>query len=142
MATIINVIDSKQGPIRGCGACVRLENGEPIWLSLAQTSVLVKKSRWGLLGAQLYKEEDVYTNARRGIALCYLFPERRFPDGIKDPNLPSFLNAILHCRSAAEVCKTLNEAIRLAEQKAGCALDQIPASDFPAWAFPPSATDE
>src|ERR1700730_14582181 len=70
----------------------------------------------------------------RGIALAYLFPEKRFPDGVMDHNLRSFLNAILHCHSASEVCKTLNEAIETAEKKAGCPLKELSMYDFPSWA--------
>jgi len=134
---ILYFADSKQ---RGCGATVRLETGEPCWLSIAQSGVLVKKSRFGILGATLYNEKTVYTNSLRGIALAYLFPEKRFPDGVMDHNLRSFLNAILHCHSASEVCKTLNEAIETAEKKAGCPLKELSMYDFPSWAWPPSST--
>lgn len=41
-----------------------------------------------------------------------------------------------HCRSAVEVCTTLNEAIPMAEAKAGCGLDDLHAFDFPAWSLP------
>jgi hypothetical protein len=112
---ILYFADSKMG---GCGATVRLATGEPCWLSIAQCGVLVKKSRFGKLGAVLYDEKNVYTNSLCGIALAYLFPEKRFPDGVVDPNSRSFFNAILHCHSASEVCKTLNEAIETAEKKA------------------------
>jgi len=63
-----------------------------------------------------------------------------FPDGVVDPNLRSFFNAILHCHSASDVCKTLNEAIEIAEQKAGCPLKELSMYDFPSWAHPPSST--
>jgi len=102
-------------------------------LSLAQSGVWVKKSRFGYFGAVLYREKSAYINAQRTGALAYLFPDKRFPDGISSFNLCAFFNAILHCHSATEVCLTLNEAIQLAERKAGCALDEIPQSDFPVW---------
>jgi hypothetical protein len=132
---ILYFANSKRG---GCGATVRLKSGEPCWLSIAQSGVLVKKSRHGILGAILYHEKVVYKNSLCGIALSYLFPEKRFPDGVTDPNLRSFLNAILHCRSASEVTTTLNEAIENAEKKAGCPLKQLSMHDFPSWAWPPS----
>lgn len=87
--------------------------------------------------AELYNEKNVYINARRTGALAYLFPDKRFPDGVSSPNLRAFFNAILHCRSANEVCTVLNRAIELAEDKAGC-----PASDFPAWSLPVSPPPE
>jgi hypothetical protein len=131
--TILFFADS---PARGCGATVRLASGEPCMMSIAQSGILVKKSRYGLFGVVLYSEKNAYVNAQRIGALAYLFPERRFPDGISHPALRAFLNAILHCGSAAEVCITLNEAVKQAEQKAGCTLDNIPAWEIPNWALP------
>ena len=132
---ILHFADNKRG---GCGATVRLETGEPCWLSIAQSGALVKKSRFGVLGATLYSEKNAYEISLCGIALASLFPEKRFPDGISNPNLRSFLNAILHCRSAAEVCQTLNEAVKAAEKKAGCGLKELSRNDFPSWAMSPS----
>jgi hypothetical protein len=117
----------------GCGATVMLASGEPCLLSIAQSGVRVKKSRYGFFGATLYDEKIVYNNARRTAALAYLFPEKLFPNGITNLNLRVFFNAILHCQSAAEVSVTLNEAVQLAEKKAGCTLDQLSRSDFPSW---------
>jgi hypothetical protein len=121
---------------RGCGATVILESGQPCLLSIAQSGILVRKSRHGIFGATLYNEKNVYINARRTGALAYLFPDRQFPDGISNPSLRAFFNAILHCHSANGVCTTLNEAIQSAERKAGRSLDQFSATDFPSWAFP------
>jgi hypothetical protein len=120
----------------GCGATVMLASGEPCLLSIAQSGILVRKSRHGIFGATLYDEKIVYINARRTGALAYLFPERLFPNGITNLNLRAFFNAILHCRSAVEVSVTLNEAVQLAEKKGGCALYQLSAFDFPSWSRP------
>jgi hypothetical protein len=120
---------------RGCGATVILESGEPCLLSIAQSGILVKESRHGIFGATLYNEKIVYINARRTGALAYLFPDKQFPDSISNLSLRAFFNAILHCHSANDVCTTLNEAIQLAERKAGRTLDHFSASAFPSWAF-------
>jgi hypothetical protein len=63
----------------GCGANVRFENGEPCMLSIAQSGVRVKKSRFGLIGAVLYDEKNAYINAQRTGALAYLFPKSYSP---------------------------------------------------------------
>jgi hypothetical protein len=123
-------------PARGCGATVRFETGEPCILSIAQSGIRVKKSRSGLYGAVLYDEKNAFVNTQRIAALAYLFPDKRFPDGITSPHLQVFLNALLHCRSAAEACQVLNDAIPMAERKAGCALSELTKSDLPAWALP------
>jgi hypothetical protein len=118
---------------RGCGATVKFPTGEPCMMSIAQSGIWVKKSRFGLFGAVLYNEKNAFINAQRTGALAYLFPERRYPDGITSLNLRAFFNALLHCNDAAEASVTLNRAIQMAEQKAGCTLDEIPVSEYPAW---------
>jgi hypothetical protein len=132
----VQILHFADSPALGCGANVRFENGEPCMLSIAQSGIRVKKSRFGLLGAVLYEEKNAYINAQRTGALAYLFPDKRFPDGISSPNLRAFLNAILHCSSAAQVSETLNRAIELAEQHAGCKLVEMPTSAFPEWSLP------
>lgn len=135
---ILYFADEKHGVQRGCGATIRLETGESCLLSIAQSGVIVRKSRFGIFGAILYDEKTVYKNSLCGIALAYLYPEKRFPDAVVDPNLRSFLNAILHCHSASEVCATLNEAIESAERKAGCPVKEISMHALPSWAWPPT----
>lgn len=111
---------------RGRGATIRLDSGEPCLLSIAQTSVRVKKSRLGLFGPTLYEEKVVYKSAQTAHALSYLFPDSLLPDtGFNDPVLRAFTNAILHCSSCAEVSITLNEAIARAEKKAGRPINEI-----------------
>jgi hypothetical protein len=129
-------------PKRGCGATALLASGEPCILSIAQSGIVVKKSRHFFFGSVLYNEKNVYLNARRTGALAYLFPDKQFPESISSPSLRAFFNAILHSRSAVEVCTTLNEAIPMAEAKAGCGLDELRASDFPAWSLPGSPREE
>lgn len=40
-----------------CWSRVDLDNGEPVWISVAQTGIVIKKSRLGLMGATLYYAE-------------------------------------------------------------------------------------
>jgi hypothetical protein len=35
-----------------------MDNGDPCWISIANTGVLVKKSKLGLLGEKLYSSEE------------------------------------------------------------------------------------
>jgi hypothetical protein len=133
MATVLHFADSRAG---GCGATIKLPSGDPCFLSIARSSVLVKKSRFGFMGSILYRESNVYKSARTAMALAYLFPEDKTPAGITNPILRSFFNALLHCDSPAEISILLNEAVQRAERKAGCALEEIPREDFPSWATP------
>jgi hypothetical protein len=84
----------------GCGATVRFETGEPCLVSIAQSGIIVKKSRYGLFGPMLYAEKVFYKNFRCAAALAYLFQDKRFPEGVSNPALRAFFNAILHCGSA------------------------------------------
>jgi hypothetical protein len=105
----------------GCGATIELDNGEVVYVSIAQTGVLVR--RWdmngGLIksllsnffGPKLYNESSVYKNAQTARALSLIYPEQASPLSFKNPVLAAFSNAIWHCSSAAKVCIVLNEAV-------------------------------
>lgn len=109
----------------GCWASVILASGEPCWISVARTSIVVKRSLLGLFGAQLYKEKDTHKNAMTAKALAYILPARRVPPGLSNPILSSFTNAALHCVNSAELCRLLNEAIGMAERQAGMSIGEI-----------------
>jgi hypothetical protein len=105
----------------GCGATIKLDNGDVVYVSIAQISVLVRK--WDMsggflksllgnfFGSKLYSESNVYKNAQTAEALSRLYPDQApaLPQ-FKNPVLAVFANAIWHCGSAAEVCIVLNEA--------------------------------
>jgi hypothetical protein len=104
----------------GCGATIKLDSGEVVYVSIAQVGVLVRKSDMsgGLIktlmsnffGAKLYNESNVYKNAQTAQALSMMYPEQAPGLQFKNPVLAAFSNAIWHCASAAEVCVVLNEA--------------------------------
>lgn len=105
----------------GCGATIKLDNGDVVYVSIAQVSVLVRKwdTSGGLVktllsnyfGQKLYSESSVYKNAQTAEALGLIYPDQAaaLPQ-FKSPVLAVFANAIWHCGSAAEVCIVLNEA--------------------------------
>ena len=95
----------------GCYANVRMANGDPVYIRAAQTGVVVKKSISGLLGSKLYKSQTASEAATTAIALAELFPKHVTPPWITDPVLRSFINAALHCSSAAEVLDVFNTAV-------------------------------
>ena len=75
MAKLVKFIDGKFV----CWSRVDLDNGEPIWISVARTGVLVKKSKWGLMGEKLYKANAHEANRTAGALLTIYFDE-----GIKE----------------------------------------------------------
>lgn len=114
MTKIAHFSDTKHS----CYALLEMDNGDPCWISVAQ-GVVVKKSRLGLLGAVLYKENVVYNAAMTAKALAYLFPKSLTPEGMTNPVLSAFTNAVLHASNVLEISNTLNEAIQRAEKSSG-----------------------
>ena len=94
----------------GRWAVIRMPNGDPVWVSIAQEGILVKKSSSGITGALLYEEKNIYKAARTAMALDASYPRYRTPEGMFNPVLKAFVNAIIHCDTLAEVSRVLNEA--------------------------------
>jgi hypothetical protein len=109
----------------GCGATIQLDSAEVVFVSIAQTGVLVRlidlrggiirnlMSNW--LGPTLYNEKVVFKNARTAEALSIRFPEVTPSLCFNNPVLTAFANAIWHCSSAAEVSIVLNDALARTE---------------------------
>ena len=95
-----------------CFANVRMENGDPVWISVAQTGIVVKKSKIGIFGPKLFVSRDVYHAAQTAEALDEQFNDIIFPANcdMQNPVLKAFVNACLHCQSISQVTATLNEA--------------------------------
>ena len=98
----------------GCYANVRMDNGDPVFIRVAHTGVIVKKSISGLMGRKLYESQTVNEAATTARALAQLYPKRVTPPWITNPVLRSFTNAALHCSSAAEVIDVFNGAVAMA----------------------------
>ncbi len=101
----------------GLGATIRLDSGEPCYMSIAPGWIRVKKSRFGLFGPTLYNVRDVRKTYETAKALALLFPDSLLPPGFTDPVLSAFANAILHCPTCDEVAFVLGEAIARADSK-------------------------
>ena len=98
----------------GCGVTLRLDNGEPCLISVAQTGVRVRKTRFGFLGSILFDEKNVYLAARTAMGLHELFPRWMLPVTIKNPVLSAFANAAWQSPSAAAVAVTFGKALQVA----------------------------
>jgi hypothetical protein len=105
----------------GCGATIELDNKDWVFVSIAQSGVLVrfmdmkggliKKLLSSWLGPKLYDEKNVFKNAKTAQSLSVIYPQ--LPElTFINPVLTAFANAIWHCKSAAEVAVTLNEALK------------------------------
>ena len=92
----------------GQWASLRMDNNDPCWIGVAQTGVLVKKSKIGMFGSKLYdKNVTASTNTARG--LSKRFPTNLTPPDMQHPLLKSFTNAVLHCSGIEEVRRVLNK---------------------------------
>lgn len=103
---------------RECWARVDLTNGDPIWISVAQSSVVIKKSRMGLLGATLYKEESLMHSSVVATNLEFMIDTNETNSGFSIALRP-FVKAALKANSAAELCSVLRQAANNPAQVGG-----------------------
>jgi hypothetical protein len=104
----------------GCGATIKLDNGDVVYVSIAGSRVMIRL--WNLrnlpnavfsrfFGPKLYNERNATKNARMAGAFGVMFPDH-------EPALPLFqnrvlglfVNAIWHCGSAGELLDVLAKA--------------------------------
>lgn len=113
---------------KGRRANIRMDNGDPCWISINQARILVKKSKIGIFGPKLYERKNMSKAARTAKVLSCQYLDDLTPDGMRDPVLKSIVNAVLHCSDLAEATRVLNEADLKAESQAKDA--DILISDF------------
>lgn len=102
----------------GCAATIGLDGGEACIISVAQTGVLVRGRKQGLIaalvgsffGPKLYEEKDVYKAAVTAMALDTLYPDYRVPIRFNNRILGAFANAVWQCTTMAEVSVVLHTA--------------------------------
>lgn len=107
MTELIRFLDDDR---KGRWANILMDNGDPCWIGIAQTGILVKKSKVGLFGAKLYEEKDIYKAAKTAQLLNALYSDDLTPAEMWNPVLKSIANAVLHCKDLSEVARVLNEA--------------------------------
>jgi hypothetical protein len=71
MAKIVKFVDGKFS----CWSRIDLDNGDPIWISVSHTGVMVKKSKWGILGENIYKANASEANLTAGDLLTVYWDE-------------------------------------------------------------------
>ena len=95
----------------GCWAKIQMDNGDPIWISVAQTGVIVKKSKIGLFGPKLFASRDVYHDAQTAEKLDEKYDNHALllDCDITNPVLKAFVNACLHCSTLEQAAIAMNE---------------------------------
>lgn len=104
MGNIVRFADSG----KQCWSRVDLENGDPIFISVAQSGVLVKRSNLGFMGAKLYSESNVYKAAATAEALDSQISAYALPANLTNSILRAFTQAALEATSAADLSIRLN----------------------------------
>jgi hypothetical protein len=94
-----------------CWANIRMDNGDPIWISIAQTGVIVKKSKIGLFGPKLFVSQDVYHAAQTAKRLDQVYDNHSVISDcdISNPVLKAFVNTCLHCATIEQATIAMNE---------------------------------
>jgi hypothetical protein len=102
---------------RACFSRVDWESGEPAFISVSQSGVLVKRSNLGFFGAKLYDERNIHDCVAMSRVLDdnVLTPESRLtlPEDLASPVLQSFTRLAIQTRSAAEFCVAIGGARQL-----------------------------
>jgi len=85
-----------------------MDNNDPCWISVANSGVLIKKSKIGLFGTKVY-EKHIADSANAAYALSKRYRNVLTPPEMRHPLLKAFTNAVLHCTSLEEAKSVLNE---------------------------------
>ena len=107
MTTFVRFLDNDR---RGRWANIKMDNGDPCWVSIAQSGVLIRKSKVGFFGAKLFDESNVYKLAKAAMHLDESYESDLTPEDMWNPILKAFVNTILHSSDLGEVTRILNEA--------------------------------
>lgn len=106
MSKIIRFGDSKYE----CWSRVNLDNNDPIYISVAQTGIIIKKSNLGIFGSTLYKSPDVITAADLAQKLDANIEKYTTPSGITNPVLKALTQTALDSDTAANFCTKIASA--------------------------------
>jgi hypothetical protein len=108
MGILIRYLNCKEG----YWSRVDLENGDPIWISVAHTGVVVKKSKIGFLGTTLYNERSNFSAAKTAHALNAGISKYVTPIDMTNPVLRAFTQVALESKSADQLAARVNQAAK------------------------------
>lgn len=105
MTNLLRFLDAGS---KGVWANIRMDNNDPCWIGVADTGVLVKKSKVGMFGTKLYNEKTPKA-ASTAKALHDRDSDDLTPPDMRHPLLKAFTNAALHCSDLEGVKRVLND---------------------------------
>ena len=106
MATLFSFVDGD----RGSASVVRMDNGDPIRITVTSSGVIVRKSRLGILRPKLYEATSYDEAESTAQDLRQLYDRQLTPPGLNDPVLKAFTKAVLHCSTVDDVSDILDTA--------------------------------
>ena len=102
MTEMVRFVDN----YRMCWSRVDLHDRNPIWISVARSGIVVKRSRIGMFGEKLFNQ-----NAEKSSWMCRSISKQVTDDitpiDMCNPSLTVFTNGILHCQALDEVRQLL-----------------------------------
>lgn len=113
MPTVVRFGDSKLE----CWSRVNFENGDPIYISIARSGIIVKRSRMGLFGPLLYSEKNIYNISETAQYLDMLITKYTTPDNMTNPILKAFTQTALDSLSIAKFTITMNTVKKLYKEQ-------------------------
>ena len=106
------LIDFCQPPKTGCWSKVKMDNGDPCWISISKKSILVKKSVHGLFGKKIFEKGPLSEVSQNLGKLDMKFAKVLTPEDMMHFALQSMTNAALNCSSINELEKILNKTLK------------------------------
>jgi len=85
-----------------CWSRVVLDSGEPIYIGIARSSVIVKKINLGIFGAKMY-DQSPYIAAKTATILDEHITKYEIPSDMTDIVLMAFTQTALESKSADEL---------------------------------------
>jgi len=107
VAEVLDFIDSQ----RARWAKLRMPNGDPCWVGIAASGILVKRSKLGLMGPVVFSERNAEQAVQLMRALEDRFARDLTPIGLTSPLLRPVVNAIMHCNDLDEVSRILSSTL-------------------------------
>ena len=81
-----------------------------IWISIAQSGIIIKRSRLGLFGATLYKETVLTNFVPLAQALYSMATELTTPPNMTTAVLKAFTHTAISSKTSAEMCEKIAKA--------------------------------
>ena len=103
MSKLISFVDTKNA----CWSRVNLDSDEPIWISVSQSGVLVKRSKLGIFGSILFKGVDVIESGDVARNLSEVITEYSLPEDMHNIVLKSFTQSAINSHSSVELCEKI-----------------------------------